>query len=114
MKQNISCEGYNQQRRKEAGQKNEKYIIPKGQRREVFLYVYYAGHGCDDGMQWFILNEATPEKCFWPAESRIRTIGKLCLSPCKLFVVYDCCRVAKMDEYKKVEDAYQKNNQLLI
>ena len=94
--------------------KNERYSIPENQRREVFLFVYYAGHGCEDGKQWFILNEQTPEKCFWPAESRIRTIGKMCKSPCKIFVVYDCCRVAKKDEYKKVEEAYLTNNKPVV
>ena len=23
---------------------------------EVFLYFYYAGHGCSDGRQWLVLN----------------------------------------------------------
>ena len=81
-------------------------MIPDSHRREVFLFIYYAGHGCEDGKQWFILNEQTPEKCFWPAEGRIRTIGRLCGGPCKLFVVYDCCRVAKADEYAVVDAAY--------
>ena len=98
----------NLQRKEEAKKNNQEYIIPLSHRREALLFIYYAGHGCGDIKQWFILNEQTPDKCFWPAESRIRAIGRLCKGPCKLFVVYDCCRVAKEDEYAKVETAYQK------
>ena len=67
--------------------------------RETFIFVYYAGHGCDDSKQWFILNEQDVKSCFWPAESKIRTIGKSCLGPCKIFAVYDCCRSLKSKEF---------------
>ena len=98
----------NLQRKVEADKNNEAFIAPLSHRREVFLFIYYAGHGCEDGKQWFILNEKTPDECFWPAESRIRAIGRLCGLACKLFVVYDCCRIAKEDEYAVVNTAYQK------
>ena len=35
---------------------------------EVFLFVYYAGHGCASGLQYFVLNENSVEHMFWPAE----------------------------------------------
>ena len=47
----------NQKRKEEADKNNEVYMIPDSHKREVFLFIYYAGHGCEDGKQWFILNE---------------------------------------------------------
>ena len=39
---------------------------------EVFLYVYYAGHGCSDYRQYILLNEKEMDKIFWPAEANIK------------------------------------------
>ena len=60
--------------------------------QEVFVYVYYAGHGCADNHQMFVLNEKSIEKIFWPAEKRIKHMLKNVGSNCKAFVVFDCCR----------------------
>ena len=38
---------------------------------EIFLFAYFAGHGCADTSQYFVLNEDTAEKCFWNAERRL-------------------------------------------
>ena len=60
--------------------------------RDVFFFVYYAGHGCADVKQYFVLNEKEADKIFWPAEQKLRLMATKCGSGCKLFVVYDCCR----------------------
>ena len=39
---------------------------------DVFVYVYYAGHGCADNQQMFVLNEQSVDKIFWPAEKKIK------------------------------------------
>ena len=59
---------------------------------EVFLYIYYAGHGCLGSKQQIVLNETEVEKIFWPAESKIKLILKRSGSICKTIVVFDCCR----------------------
>lgn len=71
--------------------------------REVFFFVYYAGHGCADVKQYFVLNEKEVNKIFWPAEQKIRLIGKKCGSACKIFVVFDCCREDYVALRNKVE-----------
>ena len=38
---------------------------------EVMLFVYFAGHGCSDPKQIFVLNEDTIEKAFWPVEFKL-------------------------------------------
>ena len=43
--------------------------------RQVFVFVYYAGHGCMQKRQYFVLNEDNVEKSFWPAEEKLRLIG---------------------------------------
>ena len=59
---------------------------------EVFLYFYYAGHGCSDNRQMIVLNEKEIDKIFWPAESKIKLILSRSGSNCKSMVVFDCCR----------------------
>ena len=59
---------------------------------EVFLYFYYAGHGCSDNRQMIVLNEKEIDKIFWPAESKIKLILSRSASNCKAMVVFDCCR----------------------
>ena len=39
---------------------------------EVFMYTYYAGHGCSDYRQHMVLNEKEIDDVFWPAESNIK------------------------------------------
>ena len=67
---------------------------------EVFLFVYYAGHGCASGKQYFVLNEDKIEKTFWPSESKLRKIGQRCGSSVKIFVVNDCCR----EDYNELKE----------
>ena len=62
---------------------------------EIFIFVYYAGHGCSDGKQYYVLNENTVKKTFWPAEFKLRQLGKRCGKSVKIFVVNDCCREDK-------------------
>ena len=59
---------------------------------EVLLFVYYAGHGCMGNKQYFVLNENSIEKVFWPAEERLRLIGVRSGAAVKIIVVNDCCR----------------------
>ena len=40
-------------------------------KEEIFLFAYFAGHGCADTSQYFVLNEDQVEKCFWNAERRL-------------------------------------------
>ena len=35
-------------------------------RDEVLVFAYYAGHGCADHRQYYLLNENTVERIFWP------------------------------------------------
>ena len=70
---------------------------------EVFVFVYYAGHGCSDGKQYFVLNEDKIEKVFWPAEEYLRLIGVRCGSSVKIFVVNDCCR----EDYYQLRDSME-------
>ena len=58
----------------------------------MFLYFYYAGHGCADQQQKIVLNEKEPSKIFWPAESKIKLICRRTMSNFKTVVVFDCCR----------------------
>ena len=77
-------------------EKKEPDFIKKGKQaefmREVFLFIYLAGHGCADSKQYFLLNEKDVTKIFWKAEAENRTLLNRCGKACKLFVVYDCCR----------------------
>jgi hypothetical protein len=46
--------------------------------REIFFFVYYAGHGCADVNQYLVLNEKEAEKIFWPVEDYLRRLGRKC------------------------------------
>lgn len=74
------------------------------------MFCYYAGHGCASGKQFFVLNEETVKKTFWPAETKLRQIGKRCGSCVKIFVVNDCCR-EDYDELKKKMEKAEKEKQ---
>ena len=77
-------------------EKQEKDFISRGLARlfvqDVFFYVYYAGHGCADQKQHFVLNATDIGKMFWPVESKIKTLLGRCGSNVKVICVYDCCR----------------------
>ena len=77
-------------------EKKEQNFIENGNSknyvREIFFFVYYAGHGCADVTQYLVLNEDKAEKIFWPIEDFLRRLGKKCGGPLKIFVIYDCCR----------------------
>ena len=75
---------------------------------EIFLFVYYAGHGCSDNKQYFVLNERTVDEIFWPAESKIKLILKRAGSNCKALVIYDCCREDYPKARERVIKAHQK------
>ena len=42
---------------------------------EVFLFAYFAGHGCADIRQYFVLNENSVDKCFWEAEFKLKRLA---------------------------------------
>ena len=48
-----------------------------------------------NGKQFYVLNENTVKKTFWPAEKKLRDLGKRCGKSVKIFVVNDCCREDK-------------------
>ena len=74
---------------------------------EIFLFAYFAGHGCADTSQYFVLNEDTVEKCFWNAERRLIQLAKRSGKLFKQFVVFDTCREPIKIPRGKVE-AYHK------
>ena len=59
---------------------------------EIFLFVYFAGHGCADMKQYYVLNEDTEDKCFWKAEANLKQLAEMAGRSLKLFVVFDTCR----------------------
>ena len=79
--------------------------------REIFFFVYYAGHGCADVNQYLVLNENKAEKIFWPIEDFLRRLGKKCGSALKLFVIYDCCREDYLALRQKVEETIKTDKQ---
>ena len=80
--------------------------------QEVFLFAYFAGHGCADYRQYYLLNEKEVDKIFWPVEADLRTLLRVCGHTCKLFVVYDCCRenyhAARLRVKEKIESTLEK------
>ena len=38
---------------------------------EILLFVYFAGHGCVDTSQCFVLNEYENDQIFWNAEWKL-------------------------------------------
>ena len=59
---------------------------------EILLFAYFAGHGCADTMQYFVLNETTVQKCFWKAEGNLQRLATMAGKNLKSFVVFDTCR----------------------
>ena len=58
----------------------------------MFLYFYFAGHGCTDKMQYYVLNEADPVLALYKAEESLRILAERGHGLCYLFAVYDICR----------------------
>ena len=77
---------------------------------EVFLYIYYAGHGCADSSQYIILNETNIDKIFWPAEDKIKLILRRSGSNLKSLVVFDCCREDYTEARNRVIEALKSVN----
>ena len=75
---------------------------------EIFLYFYYAGHGCSDHRQQIVLNEKEVKKIFWPAESKIKLICRRAGSNFKAIAVFDCCREDFVGARDRVVKALEK------
>ena len=58
----------------------------------MLLIAYFAGHGCADTMQYYVLNEDHVDKCFWKAEMHLQRLAKMAGPNFKEFVVFDTCR----------------------
>ena len=86
---------------------NEDFEPPK---EEILILTYFAGHGCSDHSQFFLLNESESEKIFWPAEAKLRKIGQLCGSQVKVVAVYDICREPYESLKVKIEQALKEYN----
>ena len=56
------------------------------------LVAYFAGHGCSDSKQYFVLNEDDISKVFWPAEKKLLSLASSCGASLKVLVIYDICR----------------------
>ena len=78
--------------------------------REVFLFIYYAGHGCSDKKQHYVLNEDKVENIFWSSEENFRLIGTRCGGSVKILVVNDCCR----EDYNNLKERMLESNQKKI
>ena len=39
---------------------------------EILILAYFAGHGCSDHKQYYLLNEPEIGKIFWPVEEKLR------------------------------------------
>ena len=53
--------------------------------------------------QYFVLNEKDIKDIFWPAESQLRRLTRLCGSAIKIFVVNDCCR----EDFQMLRDSLE-------
>ena len=69
-----------------------KNVTKKGKGQKIFLYCYFAGHGCSDLFQYYILNEADPKLALYPAEQNMRMLAEVGHGLCYLLAVYDICR----------------------
>ena len=94
-------------RRYKAAEKEIPNFIEKGLSSkfadEVLLFVYYAGHGCMENKQYFVLNEEELDKRFWSAEEKLRLIGIRSGSAVKIIVVNDCCR----EDYRQLRESME-------
>ena len=58
----------------------------------MLLIAYFAGHGCADTKQYYVLNEDQVDKCFWEAEMHLQRLAKMAGPNFKEFIVFDTCR----------------------
>lgn len=58
--------------------------------KQVFLFVYCAGHGVADSQQYFVLNDASHN--LFPVESKLRAMCKGSDGMFHIVAVYDICR----------------------
>ena len=76
-------------------------------KEEIFLFVYFAGPGCVDNKQYYVLNEDTVDKCFWKAEEKLRTLTVMAGTSLKMFVVFDTCREDIKKPQKTVREFHE-------
>ena len=58
------------------------------------IMVYVGGHGASENEQLvYLLNSEKPEEAMFPLEQKLRKLVNEEDSLCKVFAVYDCCRV---------------------
>ena len=74
----------------------------------MLLIAYFAGHGCADTMQYYVLNEDHVKKCFWKAEMHLQRLAKMAGPNFKEFVVFDTCREPIEIPRGKVEEYHAK------
>ena len=65
-----------------------------------------------DNEQYYVLNESTVDKIFWPAEMKQRHIGKKCGSSVKIIVLNDCCRENYTELMKRMESESERKKRL--
>ena len=75
------------------------------------LFAYFAGHGCQDPRQVFILNEDNVDNAFWPVEYNLNRLMDLCGGALKVFCIFDCCREDKDKPEKTIRDFQAKQEE---
>ena len=73
----------------------------------VFVYAYFAGHGCSDVRQYFMLNSSDPKQVLYNAEEQVRIKSLVGRNKetnkilCHTFAIYDICRL--QSDYEKIK-----------
>ena len=62
-----------------------------------------------ENQQYVVLNEDDIEKIFWPAEEKLRLLGRQCGPSLKIFAVNDCCREDYLNLRKNLETEQEKS-----
>ena len=78
---------------------------------EVLLFVYFAGHGCADTNQIFVVNESNLDKVFWNAEEKLTKLAERCGNALKQIVVFDVCREPISKTKKSIKNARDKREE---
>ena len=65
-----------------------------------------------DNKQYYVLNEDTNEKRFWPAEEMQRLIGVRSGGSVKIIVLNDCCREDYRDLMISMETEEERKRRL--
>lgn len=68
----------------------KEFRVLADQGKRTFLYVYAAGHGAADQMQWMILNGT--EANLFPIEQTCRDFCAITKDMCTVFAEYDMCK----------------------